>query len=99
MGFTFASEDAICPIILSFHPQHVRNLKQENYFYDVSKIPQQSESANHYNYVNICLVVIVSVTEIESKPYKNILNDCMKVNMVTIFKKTKDEEYLFFGST
>lgn len=51
------------------------------------------------NHANIGLIITVSVTESESKPYKNILNDCMKVNKFTIFKKTKDEEYLLFGST
>lgn len=50
-------------------------------------------------YVNISLTIIVSVTESESKAYKNPLNDCVMVNEVTILQKAENEEYLLFGSS
>lgn len=51
------------------------------------------------NYINISLTVIVGITESESKPYENLLNDCMTVNKVTILQKAENEEYLLFGSS
>lgn len=51
------------------------------------------------SYVNISLTIIVSVTESESKAYKNPLNDCVMVNEVTILQKAENEEYLLFGSS
>jgi len=43
------------------------------------------------NYVNIGLTIIASVTESESQPYENLLNDFMAMNKVTIFHNAEKE--------